>query len=191
MINSKNIWNNENLVKTLADGGVVVMPTDTIYGVVGRAEDADTVERIYKIRKRNGEKPFIILISSIEDLKKFSVQVGDVQGKILKEFFPAPVPTSVILDCTDEKFAYLHRGTNTLAFRIPTQTQLQDLIKQTGPLLAPSANLEALPPSNDIQEAKNYFGENVDVYIDGGEIAGKASKIIRLHKDGTVSIIRP
>src|SRR3989339_824930 len=119
MVNSQNIWNEENLVQTLKSGGVVVIPTDTIYGVVGRAEDTETVERIYKIRKRNPEKACIILIAGVEDLKKFSVQVTQEQGKILLEFFPASAPTSVILDCTDDKFAYLHRGTRALAFRMP------------------------------------------------------------------------
>ena len=189
-MSSKNIWDNENLVKTLKNGEVVVIPTDTIYGIVGRAEEADTVERIYKIRKRNKEKPCIILISEIEDLKKFSVQITEEQGKILSEFFPASIPTSVILDCEDSKHAYLHRDTNTLAFRMPTDEGLRNLIKQTGPILAPSANLEARPPSENIDEARDYFGDFVDLYVDGGEIVGKASKIIRLHKDGTVSIIR-
>ena len=185
-----NIWDNQNLIETLRNGGVVVMPTDTIYGIVGRAEDMDTVERIYKIKKRNREKPCIILFSDIEDLKKFSVEITKEQEKILKEFFPASVPTSVILDCTDDKFVYLHRTTNTLAFRLPNSLELQNLIKQTGPLLAPSANTEGLPPSVNINEAKNYFGDSVDLYVDGGEIVGRASKIIKMNTDDSVTTIR-
>ena len=73
------IWDEENLVKVLKDGGVAVMPTDTLYGIVGRAQDSSTVERIYKIRKRSPEKPCIILIGDISDLEKFSVNISPEQ----------------------------------------------------------------------------------------------------------------
>ena len=63
-------WNNKNLVKILKKGGVAVMPTDTIYGIVGQAENISTVNRIYNLKKRNPEKPCIILISNIEQLSR-------------------------------------------------------------------------------------------------------------------------
>jgi L-threonylcarbamoyladenylate synthase len=184
---AQNIWDEENLVCLLKAGGIAVMPTDTIYGVVGKAEDRQVVERIYKIRKRNPEKPCIILIGDMGDLEKFSIILSAPARVVLAG---AKEPTSFVLDCPDEKFAYLHRGAKTLAFRIPMQLELQNLLKQTGPLIAPSANPEGLPPAENISEAKKYFGVEVDMYIDGGEIKGKASKVIRLHKDGTFDIIR-
>ena len=183
-----NVWADENLIQTLKDDGVAVMPTDTLYGVVGRAESKVVVNRIYTIRRRAGEKPCIILISDFNELANFSVSLNEVQKEFLKNL--ESVPTSVVLDCVDESFAYLHRGTKTLAFRLPSNPDLQELIKKTGPLIAPSANPEGLPTSKDTTEAKNYFGDSVDIYIDGGIITGKASRIIRLHPDGTVSIIR-
>src|SRR3989338_6719394 len=165
-------WEDENLICLLKTGGVAVMPTDTLYGIVGRANNVSIVERIYAIRKRNPKKPCIILIGDINELEKFSVDItlartvlASVGGK----------PTSFVHDCVDEKFKYLHRGTKTLAFRIPAQESLQKLLKETGPLIAPSANPEGLEPAKNIAEAKKYFGGEVDLYIDGGEIKGKAS----------------
>jgi L-threonylcarbamoyladenylate synthase len=193
----KNIWNNKNLIKVLKNNGIAVMPTDTIYGIVARAEDKPAVERIYKIRQRNPEKPCIILIGKISELKKFGVSLSQKQKFQLKKYWPLgraqgfqPGPVSVVLDCKADKLKYLHRGTKTLAFRMPNIRELRDLLLQAGPLLAPSANLEALPPSKNITEAKKYFGHQVDLYVDGGEILGLPSKIIQLHKDGSVSIIR-
>jgi L-threonylcarbamoyladenylate synthase len=185
---SKNIWSDENLVEILKRGGVAVMPTDTIYGIVGRAEDRDAVERIYKIRKRNPERPCIVLISNIEDLIKFSISLSGRQKEELGKFWPGPV--SIILDCPVEQFLYLHRGTNTLAFRLPNNESFRGLLLETGPLVAPSANPEGLPTAKNIDEAKAYFGDSVDFYVDGGEIEAKASKLIKLHKDGSVSILR-
>ncbi|MEK7128594.1 MAG: L-threonylcarbamoyladenylate synthase [Patescibacteria group bacterium] len=183
MLNN-DIWNNENLICLLKVGGVVIMPTDTLYGIVGRVDNFSTVERIYTARKRSPEKPCIILIGNTEDLKKFNIEIPE------KEIFSAKEPTSIILDCPEEKFTYLHRGTKTLAFRVPAQKDLQNLLKQTGPLVAPSANLEGLPPAQNIAEAKKYFGDAIDLYIDGGEIKSKASKVIRLHKNGSITMLR-
>jgi L-threonylcarbamoyladenylate synthase len=183
------IWNsNKNLIKVLKENGVVVMPTDTIYGIVGKAQNESTVNRIYAIRKRNPDKPCIILIGDMNELEKFSVFPTEEQKIKLKEFWPGPV--SVILDCAEEKFSYLHRGTKTLAFRIPAPKALKDLLLKVGPLIAPSANTEATPPPLNIIGAKKYFGNQVDMYVDGGVIEGKPSKIIKLHKNGTIDILR-
>ncbi len=184
---SKIIWRDENLIKILKEGGVAVMPTDTIYGIVGSTLSVPTVNRIYTLRKRNPEKPCIILIGSINELEKFSIILSQGQESVVKNF---SVPTSFILDCPKEEFSYLHRGTETLAFRLPALEDLRELLLKTGPLVAPSANPEGLSPSENINEAKKYFGNSVDLYVDGGSIAGKSSRVVRLHKDGTINILR-
>lgn len=179
--------NNKNLIKVLKSDGVVVMPTDTLYGIVGKAENEEVVNRIYTIRKRSPNKPCIILIPDIDELQKFGIVLTPEQKKEIEKH---KEPTSFVLDCPDETLAYLHRGTKTLAFRLPVQANLRNLLKQTGPLIAPSANPEGLPPAKNILEAKKYFGDLVDLYIDGGTLSGQASKVIKLHKDGSVDILR-
>ncbi len=187
-----NIWGNKNIVDVLAEGSVVVMPTDTIYGIVGSALNKNTVENIYDIRKRTPAKPCIVLIGDISDLDKFSIKITDKQKKVLEKYWDNDNsrPTSIVLDCRDEKFEYLHRGTQSLAFRLPKIKELRDLLVQTGPLIAPSANTEKFPASENIEDAKNYFGDKVDLYIDGGELVSKASTIIRLYEDGSEDVLR-
>ncbi|MFA4975797.1 MAG: Sua5/YciO/YrdC/YwlC family protein [Candidatus Paceibacterota bacterium] len=226
---NENIWNDENLIKVLSRNGIVVMPTDTIYGIVGKALKKHTVERIYNIKKRNPEKPCIILIGNINELKKFSIVLLEEQKKILEKYWFTPSglfralsrevegfrPTSIILDCPNDEFEYLHRGTKTLAFRLPAPQTLRDLLLKVGPLIAPSANTEARLPSKNIKEAKKYFGDSVDpvrsrspqgdrstrfltraafngvdLYVDGGELKSKASKLIKLNSDGSVIVLR-
>jgi L-threonylcarbamoyladenylate synthase len=182
------LWKNTDLVKTLKGGGVVVMPTDTLYGILGLALSEPTVERIYKLRKRSPDKPCIILIGDISEFENFSVKLTKEQKVEMLKYWPGPV--SIVLDCADKKFAYLHRGTKTLAFRIPAILGLRELLLETGPLIAPSANTEGLPPSENVEEAKMYFGDKVDLYIDGGVVQGKASKVIRLNADGSGTVIR-
>jgi L-threonylcarbamoyladenylate synthase len=184
----QSIWNDKKLVKVLQNKGMAVMPTDTIYGVVGSALDIDAVNRIYNVRKRAPDKPCIILIGNTKELEKFSINLSNEQKNKIKEYWPGPV--SIVLDCLDEKFFYLHRGTKTLAFRLPAQKDLCDLLKRTGPLIAPSANTEGLPPARDIEEAQKYFGDSVDLYIDGGTVLGQPSKIVKLGKNGVATPIR-
>jgi L-threonylcarbamoyladenylate synthase len=187
------VWEDENLIRVLRGNGIVVMPTDTLYGIVARAQDKPAVNRIYALRKRNPQKPCIILIGDIGELEKFSIILSEEQRIVIQKYWSfesAKDPTSIILDCTSDSLSYLHRGTKTLAFRIPQSSELRDLLMKVGPLVAPSANPEGLSPAQNITEAKKYFGDLLDLYLDGGTIAGKASKVIKLHKDGTVSILR-
>lgn len=171
----------------LAAGGVGVMPTDTIYGIVGSALDKKTVERIYRLRRRNKKKPMIVLISSLADLKKFGVALTARERALARRMWPGKV--SVILPCRSAKFAYLHRGTKTLAFRMPEPRWIRALLAETGPLVAPSANIEGEPPAKTIAEAKQYFGTKVEFYGDAGAMVSAPSTLVAV-KDGAVTVLR-
>ncbi|OGI27680.1 MAG: threonylcarbamoyl-AMP synthase [Candidatus Moranbacteria bacterium RIFOXYB1_FULL_43_19] len=164
-----------------------VIPTDTIYGVAASAWSKKTVERAYKIMKRNPKKPFIILISSTRDLTLFSIKIDSTAKNILKKIWPGKV--SVILPIKTKKFEYLHRGTKTLAFRVPKKKSLINLIKKTGPLISSSANPESIKSAETIAEAKKYFGNKVDFYTGGGKMKSLPSSLVEI-KSGRVSIMR-
>lgn len=164
------------ITDALRSGSVGVIPTDTIYGVVGSAAEKKTVERVYKIRRRGPKKPFIILIHSAVALKEFGIKLDKYHRQFLKEAWPGPI--SVVLPVTDKRFAYLHRGGKSLAFRVPADPALRAMLAKTGPLVAPSANTEGSRPATTIQEAQKYFGPNVEFYMDAGRIAGKPSTLI-------------
>ena len=173
----------------LNKGGIAIIPTDTIYGIVGSAFSKETVERIYDLKGRDKNKPFIVLISSYEDLKKFGVKITKEQAKILRKFWPGKV--SVILPCFSKKFKYLHRGTKSIAFRmIRTKNKnLFHLLKKVGPIIAPSANPQDLKHAKTIAEAKKYFGDKIDFYLSAGAKIGKSSTLISF-KNGQLIILR-
>lgn len=161
----------------LKDGAIGVIPTDTIYGICGSAFSEKTVEKIYKLRKRNSDKPFIVLIGNIGDLKKFGVKIFGKQKVFLNKVWPGKV--SAILKCPLKKFAYLHRGTKTIAFRMPKSALLEKILKISGPLVAPSANHEGKPPAKNIKEAKKYFGDKI-FYLNRGDFVSKPSTLVDL-----------
>lgn len=168
----------KEIVSTLQHGGIGVLPTDTLYGVVGSALSKKAVARIYKVRKRDPKKPLIILIHSLRDPVVFGVSMTSKEKKLLKTVWPGKV--SVLLPCAHKRLTYLHRGTHMLAFRVPADGALRALLKKTGPLVAPSANIEGAKPARTIGDALRYFGKNVDFYIDGGRRAGKPSTLVAL-----------
>ncbi len=171
----------------LMNGGIGVLPTDTIYGLVGSALRPRTVARIYRLRKRNLKKPAIILVASPEDVRRFGARLDARAKRILDEVWPGKV--SVILPCRSRTFAYLHRGTRTLAFRLPRPAWLRTLLARTGPLIAPSANVEGRPPARTVREAKKYFGRQADFYLDRGRLAGKPSTLVAI-KNGGAAVLR-
>jgi len=201
-----------DFVKILKTGGIGVLPTDTVYGLVGLALLPETVTRIYKVRRRTPTKPLIILISKIADLKKFGIELSPEQKNFLaKNWFISPEqgrggpgPVSIILPLPKAnwvKFKYLHRGTKALAFRLPADNAshnhadkpssqpLLKMLASTGPLVAPSANPEGLPTAKNITEAKKYFGDKVNFYL-AGRTKTKPSTLVKIDKNGRIEVIR-
>jgi len=162
----------------IKNGNIGVIPTDTIYGIVGSALNKKAVEKIYKLRRRNPKKPMIILISQISDLKKFKIPSLSIFYFPFSKFWPGKV--SIILPCPSSKFKYLHRGAKSLAFRLPKDKKLRTFLKKTGPLVAPSANIEGKSPAKTVKEAQKYFGAKVYFYINAGKLNSKPSKLLKL-----------
>ncbi len=162
----------KEIATILNHGGIGVLPTDTIYGLVCSALDKKAIARLYKVRKRNPNKACIILISSIKDLAKFGIKPDKKTLEILNKYWPGKV--SIVV--------------NDIAFRLPNNKKLIALLKQTGPLIAPSTNPEGLPPAKTIAEAKAYFSDQVDFYV-AGRTNKKPSRLIKV-ENGKEVILR-
>lgn len=174
-------------IKYLRRGKIGIIPTDTIYGLVGQALTKKTVGRIYEVRERTPDKPLIILIGSLDDLKLFGIRIDAKTKKLLAKYWPGKI--SIILPCKYKKFEYLHRGSNGLAFRLPDYDLLVEILKQTGPLVAPSANPEGNEPAANLAEARKYFGKKIDFYYGSGRLKSLPSTLIKIVK-GKVEVLR-
>jgi L-threonylcarbamoyladenylate synthase len=177
-------WQESNL-STIAEyfvkGEVVVLPTDTLYGLVAKVDDYLAVKKVYEIKKRNLEKKCIVLISSLEDLELFGIILTNSLRERLADYWPGKF--SIELPCTTNDMKYLRCGTDSLSFRWPNDELLCELLKKTGPLIAPSANPEGLEPALNVIEAEKYFGDQVGLYVDGGTKQGSPSTLISLLDD--------
>lgn len=155
----------QSAIQHLLAGGIGVIKTDTIYGIVACANNEASVERVYEVKKRTPTKSPIVLVGSVEQL--FDTYDKTVHG-FLEKYWPGPY--SIILPSATAPI-WLTRGNASVAYRLPDNESLRQLIEATGPLIAPSANPETLQPAATIRQAQEYFGKSVDFYVDSGEVA--------------------
>ncbi|MEK7594296.1 MAG: L-threonylcarbamoyladenylate synthase [Patescibacteria group bacterium] len=166
-------------------GAVGIIPTDTVYGIVARAVDQTAVERLYTIKSRD-TKPGTIVAASMQQLEDLGIKHRYI--KAVEQFWPGAV--SVVIPTVESDLKYLHQGKMSLAVRVPGDKKFRDLLETTGPLLTSSANQPDQPPASTIEEARAYFGDTIDFYIDGGDLSGREpSTVIRIIDDA-IEVLR-
>lgn len=170
-------------IEILREGGIAVLKTDTLYGIVARSDDEQAVKRVRAVKKRSPDKSLIVMLAQAEDAYN--------GAEILQAYSDGIHPTSIIVPSPHAP-AWLRHQDGTVAYRIPVDTQLQELLSQTGPLVAPSANPEGLPVALTIDEARMYFHDMVDYYLDGGVVEPDIapSRLIRVSPRGDVTQLR-
>lgn len=181
-----NLAKNHELVTLLRGGGVAVIRTDTLYGIVASADIEPAVERVYRIKGRDAHKSCIVLL---DDMRSAYGRGDELDAD--EHRFHSDVPTSFLINGQGAP-NWLLRENNDLAYRVPNSLELRQFLAQTGPLIAPSANPQGHAPARTIEEARAYFGDTVDMYIDGGEVPADMppSRLIRVNDDGSVERLR-
>lgn len=169
----------------LREGKVGVIPTDTVYGLVSNANYPEGVEKVYDLKRRDLKKPCIILINEVEEIDNFGISLEKKDREIVESFWPGPV--SIVLRA-EKAPEYLTRKTESLAFRVPSDESVRKILEVSGPLIAPSANIEGMLPSVSVSDAYLYFGDRVDFYVDGGERSVLPSRVIKLEKGKEIRI---
>ena len=150
------------IAEVLARGGVVVLPTDTVYGLHASANNQRAVNRVAEIKGRAAEKPFIVIAASIDDVEALGAAVPDV----LHDIWPAPVT------------AILRRGDMTIAARVPDVDWLRTLLEISGPLASTSANRSGEPTIMSPSELARDLQNAVDGALDLGRREAKPSAIV-------------
>src|SRR5579862_9001192 len=162
------------IVRLLRRGAVGLLPTDTIYGLSCTALNEKAVGQVQKIKARDKTKPFVILISKIDQLEDLGIISTDAAPAL--RYWPG----SLTIVCAARAAPrWLQMGTQTLAVRQPDYPQLRELIDKVGPIVSTSANLAGGKPAVSAGEAEKYFGDKLDFYVDVGRLAGRPSTIIR------------
>lgn len=179
----------KKVAEVIKNGGIVVFPTETVYGIGVNSLDEKAVKRLYEIKKRPLDKAISLLVSNIEMIEKVAKDITELEYAIIKEFFPGPL--TIILNKNDIVPDIVTASGRTVGVRMPENEIALRLIEYAGvPIAAPSANISGNPSGTELNIIMNEFKENVDCYIDGGKSKiGIASTIVQVI-DGVPHILR-
>ena len=164
------------IAKTLAGGAVVLMPTDTIYGLHALALDEQAVARVAEIKGREETKPFVVLAASVDQLQVLGISAERDVVDALASIWPAPLTAILPLRASIPA----SRGALTLAVRIPALEWLRELILRTGPLVSTSANRSGEPAIESPALLARELQDRLDAIVDGGLRSGEPSTIVDL-----------
>lgn len=159
-----------------ARSGLVVMPTDTVYGLACDAFDPTGVRRLLRAKGRGRAMPTPVLIGSADTLRALATKLTDDIRALASAFWPG----GLTLICRQQPSLRWDLGDarSTVALRIPDHQDAIDLLSDNGPLAVSSANLTGHPPAANVQEAYDMLRDSVDVYLDGGPARGNLPSTI-------------
>lgn len=159
------------IAEALSNNKVLLLPTDTIYGLHGLADSPEAVAKIAAMKGRDAQKPFVVLASSIDQLEDIGVAITHEQ---LKEIWPAPLTAVLPL----RRPVAASRGAGSLAVRIPALDWLRELTNRTGPLVSTSANRSGEPPVEAPEQLARDLQDALDGLVDAGPRHGEPSAIV-------------
>lgn len=179
------------LVARLRSGEVLMIPSDTVYGLSCRADSHQAVNRIFAIKKRDKSHPLIILVSSLSMAKKYCY-INYHQKIVLKKIWSSEQPTSVLLKHREFLAKEVTAGSPYLAVRLPKSDFLRKMIRVLAvPMVSTSANLSSQPViSGEAAERHFQKGSRPDLVLIGGRNKSKASRLVRIDDNGIVKILR-
>lgn len=176
----------------IRNGGLVAMPTETVYGLAANALSGSAVSSIFTAKGRPSDNPLIVHISEIEDIEKFGLvrEFPEKAKKLAERFWPGPL--TIIMPKSDSIPEEVTAGLDSLAIRLPSHPAARTLISMAGcPLAAPSANLSGSPSPTTARHVMNDMDGRIDAIIDGGDSeVGLESTVITLCTD-VPTLLRP
>ena len=175
----------------LREGGLVAMPTETVYGLAANAADADAVARIYAAKQRPQFNPLIAHVSSIEMAEREGI-LGANAKRLVEAFWPGPLTLVVEVAATGSVSELARAGLDSIALRMPGHPVAQQLIEAFGgPLVAPSANPSGKISPTRPEHVLQDMGDQVDLTLDGGACAAGVESTIVDARGEHPALLRP
>lgn len=172
-----------SLKSLIAAGKLLVVPTDTVYGIAADPFSASAVDRLLTAKGRGRDFPSPVLVSSISQAGALVPEIPALARVFMERFWPGAL--TVVLPARKDLPLDLGVTGGTVALRQPDQSDLLRLLQENGPLAVTSANLHGLPPAQTVRQAQEYFSDKVAEYIDAGPSQiGEPSTIVKVEEAG-------
>jgi L-threonylcarbamoyladenylate synthase len=161
----------EEAAGVLGNGGVVVAPTDTLYGIMASAHDAEAVARVFRIKGRSADTPLPLLLADVADLERYAAHLSDVGRALASAFFPGPL--TLVVPGRGNLPAVVTARRDTVAVRVPDHYVPRELSRRLGhAITGTSANRTGMPPASSAAEVREQLGARIDYVVDGGRAPG-------------------
>ena len=173
----------------IKNGGIVIFPTETVYGIGTNGLNEEAIKELYDIKQRPLNKPISLLVNSIDMINNIAKDITDLEYTLIKKFFPGPL--TIILKKKDVVPNIVTANLDTVGIRMPTNEIALKLIEYAGvPIATPSANISGKPSGTNPEDIMKDFDNKVDCFIDDGPSPiGLASTIVQVI-DGVPHILR-
>jgi L-threonylcarbamoyladenylate synthase len=177
----------KEIAAMIKDGGLIVYPTETVYGIGADIYDEAAIKKLYLAKHRPFDMPLSVGVAD-KEMASSIAEIDENAEKLIDRFMPGPL--TIIVKKKDNVPDIVTANSHKVGIRIPDHQVAQKLIRSTGPLVATSANLHSRPDAVRMEEAKEQLGDAVCAYIDSGKcVIGEPSTIVWL-MDGEMEIIR-
>lgn len=168
----------DKLRTILENGGAVVLPTETVYGLFAQALNEDAVNRVYQLKQRPRDKAMNLNVSNLNDIYFFSQNPPHYLEKLYNRFMPGPL--TIILKANENVPFWVNSGLDTVGFRLPKHEKTLRLISETGPLIGPSANVSGQESGKEFTKLLSQFSEKLEGIADDEALTGIDSTILDL-----------
>lgn len=175
----------QKIASALADGGVIAYPTDTVWGLGADPDNEKAVKKIYELKKRDGNKPLILMASRFEYLKPYINELSEEEEKMFKKYSPGAL--TLITKKSDKTPDYMTSGFDTVGIRIPKHPVFAEVadLAPNKVLATTSANLSTQPSALKKEDVISYFGDNLNfVTNDFGYYAENLESTIIKYENG-------
>ncbi|WP_136689591.1 L-threonylcarbamoyladenylate synthase [Halorhabdus amylolytica] len=159
----------------VASDGLVIYPTETVYGLGADALEPDAVERVFEAKGRDRSKPLSLGVPDVERALEY-VHASERERQFMRAFLPGPV--TVVLERRETVPDILTSGRERVGIRVPDHHLARELLARTGPLTATSANVSGRPSATRVADVDPEIREVSGAILDGGETAGTASTVV-------------
>ena len=180
--------NIDNIVDILNNGGLVISPTDTVYGIMGDALNKESIKNVYDVKHRDYKKPLILLMSSIDMIKEYTLDISEDEMNLMKKFYPGCM--TLLLKRNSKVDGMICNNGEYVGVRIPDNKDLLSIIEKLGkPVFSTSCNISGNDVVRSVDEIDDEIISKVDYIYDGGYIDSVSSTVVRID-NGEVVILR-
>jgi len=180
----------ERAAAVIRAGGIIAYPTETYYGLGIDPFNAETVERLFHLKRRPLAKPILVIIDNLSQLYRLSSTFPEPYRELVRNHWPGPL--TLIFPAREHISTLLTGGTGTVGIRMTSGEIAAAICKSAGfPISATSANISGQPPASSVEKVVNYFGDQVDLIVDGGiAAASQCSTIVAIDHEKRVKVVR-